>query len=58
MMTSERCELCRTYKRLKHNFEKSKGFEESHVCTLFADDGVYQEVTPNGLCEMFQEVSE
>ena len=57
-MTNERCELCRNYKRLKHNFEKSKGFEESHVCTLFADDGVYQEVTPNGLCEMFQEVSE
>jgi len=52
----ERCELCRNYHRLKHNFTRGEGFEESHCCDLWGndEDGWIQEVTPNGMCEMFQ----
>ena len=54
-MNNERCELCRNYKRLKHNFTRGKGFEESYCCDLFGDEkgGWIQEVTPDGMCEVF-----
>jgi len=51
----ERCELCKYYHTLKHNFRQGVGFEESHCCTIFHDnpDGFVVEVEPGSRCEMF-----
>lgn len=52
---TERCGLCKNIHKLKHNFTKGKGFEESHVCDVFRGEKGewFQEVTENGMCEMF-----
>ena len=49
----ERCELCKFYRRLKHNFERGKGFEESHCCVIFEQENEVLEVAPTSMCEMF-----
>ena len=53
----DRCELCKYYRGLHHNFVKGKGFEESHCCILFSTekDAFVLEVEPQGICEMFTE---
>ena len=50
----ERCELCKHYNRLKHNFKKGIGFEESHACTVWVEEDYVQEVEPTSMCEMFE----
>ena len=57
---TERCENCKWYHRLKHNFQTGEGFEESHACDLLLhmdknSEGWIQEVEPGGMCEMFTE---
>lgn len=54
----DRCELCKYYKRLKHNFRKGEGFELSYCCDVLYhlddNEGAWvQEVTPEDMCEMF-----
>lgn len=56
----ERCELCKYYRRLKHNFVANEGFEESHACVAFlyieecpTYDQWVQEVDPRDMCEYF-----
>lgn len=52
----ERCEICKYYHPLKHNFQIGKGYEESYCCdVLFRQygDGWILEVDPNGMCEMY-----
>lgn len=54
----EKCEYCKFFHRLKHNFERGKGFEESHCCTAWIElepilDSWVQEVTANEMCELF-----
>ena len=53
----ERCELCKHYYKLEHNFRQYKGFEKGYCCTVFYPDpgGWILEVEPNGMCEMFEE---
>lgn len=64
MTQEERCENCAYYHRLKHNFKKGIGFEESHCCDVLfhmpdSNDGSakpwIQEVYPFNRCEMFSE---
>lgn len=60
MAIKERCNNCIYFHRLKHNFQVPKGFEESHACDVLmhiddGDEGWIQEVTPDGMCEMFTE---
>ena len=57
----EKCENCKHFKKLKHNFTRMYGFELSHCCDVlysFGDDGWVQEVSPNDMCEMFSSLSE
>ena len=64
MMNNERCEKCAYFHRLKHNFKKGIGFEESNCCDVLlhlsdsTDDTKpwVQEVSRFGMCEMFTEV--
>ena len=56
----ERCEICKHYHRLKHNFIRGTGFAESHCCDVLLhyepdDEGWVQEVSPNDMCELFTE---
>lgn len=58
MDKEERCENCVYFHRLKHNFQKGKGFVESFACDVLmhiddGSDGWIQEVEPYGRCEMF-----
>ena len=60
-MTGERCEICKHYHKLKHNFRTGKGYEISHACTVWTDFGegdCVQEVVPYDMCEMFSEKGE
>ena len=52
-----RCELCKYYRQLKHNFRRGIGWELSHVCVLYVDDAdsFLLEVSPNEMCEVFTE---
>lgn len=64
-MSKECCENCKFYHRLKHNFQKGKGFQESYACDVlmylpdskhtgdFNVDPWIQEVDTHGMCEMF-----
>ena len=54
---NERCEICKYYRSLKHNFKQGEGFEQSHVCVLYAEDQAtfLVEVNPGDMCEMFTE---
>lgn len=62
----EKCEKCAYFHRLKHNFEKGTGFEESTCCDvlLHLPDSTgdtkpwVQEVSRLGMCEMFTEVKQ
>ena len=55
----ERCELCKHFKRLKHNFKRGKGFENSYCCDVLFNlpeddtEAWVQEVPPRGMCELF-----
>ena len=55
------CFNCRYSHRLKHNYVKGKGFEESYCCDVIRylpdNNGEYwiQEVSPNDICEMYEE---
>ena len=59
----ERCENCIFFHMLKHNFERGKGFQHSHCCTVwveydlargeYSDATWIQQVSPDGMCEMF-----
>lgn len=56
----EKCENCKYYHVLKHNFKQYVGFEESHCCTYFRDnledndvDWFIIEVKPDSMCEVF-----
>lgn len=53
----EHCEHCKFLRRLKHNFEVGKGYEESFCCVIFAKekDGFASEVEKGGSCEIFRE---
>lgn len=55
---NEQCSKCKYYRKLKHNFKRGTGFEESHACVVFADEGEVMEVEPNSMCEMFTEGSD
>ena len=57
-----RCEDCKFYRELEHNFVQGKGFEKSHCCVLFEyylkdiepiDKGLIVEVSPGDCCEVF-----
>ena len=70
MANEERCEKCIFFHRLKHNFQKGKGFQESYACDVLmhlpdskhtGDFNVapwIQEVDTHGMCEMFTEVKQ
>lgn len=56
------CEQCKHFRRLKHNFARYSGFEESFCCVLFEYleepqkldcEPWIQEVEKDSLCEMF-----
>lgn len=63
----KRCENCKSYRRLKHNYKVGTGYEDSYCCLalLKLNDGVLQypdedgtvawvqEVEPDSMCEMF-----
>ena len=55
----ECCENCVYYHRLKHNFKKGNGFEDSYCCDVMMhiDDGEgwVLETEPQSRCEMFYE---
>ena len=54
-MTDEKCLYCKFSVRLKHNFKRGHGFEESYCCLIFANekDGFVVEVGENSVCENF-----
>ena len=50
----ERCENCKYFCRLKHNFQVGRGFEDAYACfVMMHGKGWMQEVKPNEMCEMF-----
>ena len=55
---TDRCEDCLYFRQLKHNFTVGKGYEEAHCCIALlhidGDDGWVQEVSKNGMCEMYE----
>lgn len=56
----ESCENCQYHHLLKHNFKRGKGFEESFCCDVWmhidhAEDSWIQEVSNQGVCELFTE---
>ena len=63
-MIKECCANCRYLRRLKHNFKREMGFEESYCCSVWLRDPNdikstwVQEVSPNDMCEMFTEIGE
>ena len=69
-MSKDCCENCRFFHRLKHNFERGKGFTEAHCCDVimhlpneksFIEGTVepwIQEVKADDMCEMFTEKEE
>ena len=60
-MVEEKCNNCKFFHNLKHNFEVGKGYENSSCCVLFTKDSkdgdeydsFVVEVTPDSICEMF-----
>lgn len=55
---TEQCSNCIYYRRLKHNFELRKGFEDSNCCIVWTkiEDGenaFIVEVDEYDMCEMF-----
>ena len=60
---NERCENCKFFHKLKHNFQVGKGFEESFACNVMISipdengktetTGWIQEVSPSDFCELF-----
>lgn len=53
---NEFCDNCRHLVKLKHNFGRYKGFEESYCCTVLANekDGFVLEVAKMDRCELFE----
>lgn len=59
----ERCENCKYFHRLKHNFEVGVGFAESYACDVWlhvadkngeiSESAWIQETEPTAMCEMF-----
>ena len=56
LLDYERCENCKSFTRLSHNFVVGVGFQDSFCCTLFAEDedGFVVEVEKNDMCECFK----
>lgn len=64
----ERCEKCKYFHKLKHNFQVGKGFDESFACDVWlhvadengkiSEDAWIQETEPNAMCEMFDRRSD
>ena len=52
-MKEERCENCKYFSELAHNFEFGEGFDHSFCCTLFANENYVVEVAPDSMCEEF-----
>lgn len=50
------CKNCHCKRRLKHNFQVDKGFEETYCCVLFANekDGYVIQADPTDFCEEFR----
>lgn len=55
----ERCETCKYYRRLKHNFKHGKGFDESYACVIYVNDrdAFVLEVNADDVCEMYSEAN-
>ena len=60
-MKIERCQNCKYFRDLKHNFKTGQGFEKSHACVVweYCDDSVgwIQQVDPDDMCEMFTSIN-
>lgn len=58
-MDNVRCENCKFFHKLKHNFQQDKGFEKSFACDVLLhfdeDEGWIQQIEPGDHCEMFAE---
>lgn len=59
-MTETKCSNCKYFRRLKHNFEREKGFSEDYCCVVweYSDEPGevwIQEVGKNSMCEMFDD---
>ncbi len=57
--TMERCETCKYYRRLKHNFKHGKGFDESYACVIYVNDrdAFVLEVNADDMCEMYSKAN-
>ena len=61
--SNECCEKCKFIRRLKHNFTRGNGFEESYCCVVYEyyrdpidrAEGWVQEVGLDGMCELFDD---
>jgi len=59
-----KCENCKFFKKLKHNFKVGVGYESSYCCDVLikmAEDnevGWIQEVEKDSYCELFDKKSE
>ena len=55
-MNEERCENCKYLRKLKHNFQVGKGFEEAFCCVIFTNEknGFALQVELNDVCEIYQ----
>ena len=53
----ERCENCKHWRELKHNFKVGIGYEHSHCCVLWVneEDAFILETEEYGMCECFTE---
>ena len=55
----EKCENCRYFHPLQHNFKVNIGYESSYACDIWLHDGSrkgwIQEVRKDDMCEMFTE---
>ena len=61
-MTETKCSNCKYFRKLKHNFERGKGFDEDYCCVVWeyvdvddAGERWVQEVGKNSMCEMFDD---
>jgi len=63
-MTETKCSNCRYFRKLKHNFERGKGFSEDYCCVFWEywidfdnpkEEIWIQEVGKNSMCEMFED---
>ncbi len=61
MNSEQKCSNCVYFRKLKHNFERSRGFQKSACCVVRINErdsnkAYVQEVFSEATCDMFEPI--